>query len=55
MNTTNLLTTANIVDLTGQRIDLSNWLGWAHWWEASLDMGSGIELDPLLWRVQMGG
>ena len=42
MNTTNLLTTANIVDLTGQRIDLSNWLGWAHWWEASLDMGSGI-------------
>jgi hypothetical protein len=34
--------TSNIVDLTGQKIDLSTWLGWATWWEASLDMGSGI-------------
>ena len=34
--------TANIVDLTGQRIDLSTWVGWATWWEGSLDMGSGI-------------
>ena len=33
---------ANIVDVTGQRIDLSAWAGWADWWEASLDMGSGI-------------
>jgi hypothetical protein len=33
---------ANIVDLTGQRIDLSTWVGWATWWEGSLDMGSGI-------------
>jgi len=33
---------ANIVELTGNRIDLSSWLGWAAWWEASLDMGSGI-------------
>jgi hypothetical protein len=36
------IVTSNIVDLTGQRIDLSTWLGWATWWEASLDMGSGI-------------
>jgi len=34
--------TTNIVELTGQRIDLTNWLGWASWWEAALDMGSGI-------------
>src|SRR5439155_13071915 len=33
---------ATVVDLTGQRIDLSTWIGWATWWEASLDMGSGI-------------
>jgi hypothetical protein len=32
----------NVVDLTGQRIDLATWIGWASWWEASLDMGSGI-------------
>lgn len=32
----------NIVDLTGQKINLENWIGWADWWEASLDMGSGI-------------
>jgi len=38
MNTT----ATNIVDFTGQRIDLSTWVGWASWWEASLDMGSGI-------------
>src|SRR5258706_15537616 len=36
------MTSLNIVDLTGQKIDLSTWLGWATWWEASLDMGSGI-------------
>lgn len=35
-------TTANIVDLTGQKFDNSTWIGWADWWEASLDMGSGI-------------
>jgi len=34
--------TTEVVELTGQRIDLSNWLGWASWWEAALDMGSGI-------------
>jgi hypothetical protein len=34
--------TPNVVDLTGQKIDLSTWLGWATWWEGSLDMGSGI-------------
>ncbi len=34
--------TTEAVELTGQRIDLSNWLGWASWWEAALDMGSGI-------------
>jgi hypothetical protein len=33
---------ANIAELTGSRIDLSNFLGWAAWYEASLDMGSGI-------------
>jgi hypothetical protein len=33
---------SNIVDLTGQKIDLTTWLGWATWWEAALDMGSGI-------------
>lgn len=32
----------NIVDLTGQRLDLGTWQGWANWWEGSLDMGSGI-------------
>jgi hypothetical protein len=37
-----IMTSANIVDLTGQKIDLSTWLGWATWWEAALDMGSGI-------------
>ncbi len=37
------MTSANIVDLTGQKIDLTaTWIGWATWWEASLDMGSGI-------------
>ncbi len=37
------MTSSNIVDLTGQKIDLSaTWIGWATWWEASLDMGSGI-------------
>jgi hypothetical protein len=36
------LIASNIVDLTGQKIDLATWLGWATWWEASLDMGSGI-------------
>ena len=36
----NTITTAT--DLTGQRIDTQTWLGWASWWEASLDMGSGI-------------
>ncbi|MBA2397044.1 MAG: hypothetical protein H0V70_30350 [Ktedonobacteraceae bacterium] len=35
-------TPSNIIDLTGQRIDLTNWAGWASWWEGSLDMGSGI-------------
>jgi hypothetical protein len=34
--------TADVVELTGQKIDLSDWLGWASWWEAALDMGSGI-------------
>lgn len=34
--------TTEVVELTGQRIDLTNWLGWASWWEAALDMGSGI-------------
>lgn len=34
--------TTNVVELTGQKIDLTNWLGWATWWEAALDMGSGI-------------
>jgi hypothetical protein len=33
---------ANIVDLTGQRIDMNSWVGWATWWETSIDMGSGI-------------
>jgi len=37
-----IITSVNIVDLSGQKIDLSSWLGWASWWEASLDMGSGI-------------
>jgi hypothetical protein len=37
-----ILTTTNVVELTGQRIDLTNRLGWANWWETSLDMGSGI-------------
>lgn len=36
------MTSSNIVDLTGQKIDLATWLGWANWWEAALDMGSGI-------------
>src|SRR5690348_13796403 len=31
-----------VTDLTGNRIDLSSWLGWASWWEGGLDMGSGI-------------
>lgn len=35
-------TTTNIIELTGQRIDLTTWLGWANWWECALDMGSGI-------------
>lgn len=35
-------TIANIVDLTGQKINLENWIGWASFWEGSLDMGSGI-------------
>src|SRR5262249_16863103 len=39
--TANTLTT-NVVELTGQKINLENWTGWADWWEASLDMGSGI-------------
>jgi hypothetical protein len=37
----NTLTT-NVVELTGQKINLESWTGWADWWEASLDMGSGI-------------
>ncbi|MGH2496514.1 MAG: ParM/StbA family protein [Ktedonobacteraceae bacterium] len=37
-----IMTSSNIVELTGQKIDLTTWLGWATWWEASLDMGSGI-------------
>lgn len=37
------ITNSNQVkDLTGERIDLSAWIGWASWWEAGLDMGSGI-------------
>jgi len=37
------MTSSNIVELTGQKIDLNaTWIGWATWWEASLDMGSGI-------------
>lgn len=33
---------STIMDLTGQRIDMTTWAGWASWWEGSLDMGSGI-------------
>jgi hypothetical protein len=36
------IASTTIVDLSGQRIDTSSWLGYASWWEASLDMGSGI-------------
>ncbi len=36
------MTTTNIVELSGQKIDTSTWLGWATYWEGSLDMGSGI-------------
>jgi len=36
------ITPTNVVDLTGQKIDMSSWMGWANWWEASIDMGSGI-------------
>ena len=31
--------TTDVVELTGQRIDLTNWLGWASWWEAALEHG----------------
>jgi hypothetical protein len=37
-----MATPANLVELNAQRIDLSTWVGWATWWEGSLDMGSGI-------------
>jgi len=38
----NTIAPSNLVELSGQKIDLNTWLGWATWWEASLDMGSGI-------------
>lgn len=37
-----MTTTAQVIELTGQRIALDSWTGWATWWEGSLDMGSGI-------------
>ena len=35
-------TQTSILDLSGQRVDLSPWRDWADYWEAGLDPGTGI-------------